>query len=340
MTADDAPPKVAAPRDRRPKRFPPPEFPMHQPPRFAKTPPAIFPPILGLLGLALALRLGLAGLGLPLAAADLVAGVAVVIWGFAAFAYLAKLLRRPSVVLADLRVVPGRAGLAAMTMGAMAAASLLLPFSTLAAQSLVVAGLAGHTVLAVLLLGLLRKGDLPMPLNPSLHLSFVGFIVAAPAAIGLGWTLLATVLFWVMLAVALGIWGFSVGQALRALPPPPLRPMLAIHLSPVALLASVAGLLGMDSAATVLLVVGAIFAVILILAARWVCLAGISALWGAFTFPLAAFATAMLGAGGVWLAPGFGVAGVALVVNPVIAWWILKRWPGGKLAAVTNAAEA
>jgi tellurite resistance protein len=26
--------------------------------------------------------------------------------------------------------------------------------------------------------------------------------------------------------------------------------------------------------------------------------------------------------------------------DPAIAWWVLKRWPGGKLAAVTNAAEA
>jgi tellurite resistance protein len=34
------------------------------------------------------------------------------------------------------------------------------------------------------------------------------------------------------------------------------------------------------------------------------------------------------------------VLAAALVINPVIAWWVLKRWRGGKLAAITNAAEA
>jgi len=313
---------------------------MRRPARFAKTPPAIFPAILGLMGLALAVRAGLSGLALPLSAADLLAGLAVAVWGFAVFAYLAKLIRRPGVVLEDLRVLPGRSGLAAMTMGAMAVASLLLPFSPAAAQVLVLAGLAGHSVLAVILIGLLRMGQLPLPVNPSLHLSFVGFIVAAPPAIGLGWLGLATALFWVSLLVALMIWALSAAQAFRALPPPPLRPMLASHLAPAALLAIVAGLLGMDGVASVLLAAGAVYSVVLILVGRWICVAGVTPFWGAFTFPLAAFATAMLGAGGVWFAPGVGVAAVALAVNPAILWWILKRWPGGKLAAVTNVAEA
>ena len=186
-------------------------------------------------------------------------------------------------------MLPGRSGLAAMTMGAMAAASLLLPFSLAAAQVLVLAGLAGHTVLAVLLLGLLGKGDLPMPVNPSLHLSFVGFIVAAPAAVGLGWTGLATALFWVTLPVAVVIWALSAAQAFRALPPPPLRPMLAIHLAPAALLASVAGLLGLDGIASGLLAAGTVYSVVLVISARWICTVGITPLWGAFTFPLAVF---------------------------------------------------
>ena len=36
----------------------------------------------------------------------------------------------------------------------------------------------------------------------------------------------------------------------------------------------------------------------------------------------------------------FGLTVLALGVIPAILWWVLKRWPGGKLAAVTNAAEA
>ena len=79
MTSDEARPKATYPKDRRMRRFPPPEFPMRRPARFAKTPPAIFPAILGFMGLALALRAGLTGLALPLAVADLLAGFAVAV---------------------------------------------------------------------------------------------------------------------------------------------------------------------------------------------------------------------------------------------------------------------
>ena len=39
----------------RPKRYPPPEFPPRRAPAFARTPPAIFPVLLGLCGLAFGL---------------------------------------------------------------------------------------------------------------------------------------------------------------------------------------------------------------------------------------------------------------------------------------------
>jgi tellurite resistance protein len=41
---------------RRPRAFPPPEFPPRKPKLFARTPPAVFPVLLGLEGLALALH--------------------------------------------------------------------------------------------------------------------------------------------------------------------------------------------------------------------------------------------------------------------------------------------
>lgn len=327
--------------DPRPKRFPPPEFPPRRVPRFANTPPAIFPTILGMLGLSIALRAGLTGLALPLAAADLLAGISIAIWGFAVFAYLAKLIRRPGVVLEDLRVLPGRTGLATMTMGAMAVAMLLLPFWVDAAKVLLLAGIAGHAVLALLLAWLLRRPEVPMrQVNPSLHLSFVGFIVAGSPVIALGWLSLAAVLFWACLAIAVMIWALSVVQATRTLPPPALRPMLAIHLAPAALLATMAGLLGMEMISLALLAAGGAYAVVLAFAAHWILGAGVSPLWGGFTFPIAAFATALLGAGGPWFLPGIGLTAVALVFNPLMLGWVLKRWPGGRLAALTNAAEA
>jgi len=325
----------------RPKRYPPPEFPPRRAKLFARTPPAIFPSILGLLGLASALRLGLGRMGWDQGLGDLAAGLVVALWAFAAVAYGVKLARRPGVVMEDLRVLPGRSGLATLTMGGMVTAGLVAVYSAPAGAVLLVLALAGHGVLALLLARLL----LTLPpearaVNPTLHLSFVGFIVGAAPALALGWGLLAELLFWAALPVAVGIWGLSLRQFVAAVPPAPLRPLLAIHLAPAALLALVAGLMGKPMLADLFVGLGAVSALILLAAARWVTASGPSPLWGAFTFPLAALASAMLVAGGLWLWPGLLLLAVGLVVFPAIAWWVLKRWPGGKLAAVTNAAEA
>lgn len=325
----------------RPKRYPPPEFPPRRPKLFARTPPAIFPPILGVLGLAAALRLGLGRLGIDPGPGDLLAGVAVALWAFAALAYGVKIARRPGVVVEDLRVLPGRSGLAALTMGGMVAAGLVAVYSGAAAGVLLVLSLAGHTVLAVLLLRLLL--GLPpeaRAVNPTLHLSFVGFIVAAAPAQALGWGGLAEALFWATLPLALAIWAFSLRQFTRTVPPAPLRPLLAIHLAPAALFGTVAGLLARPEFGVMFAGFGLVYALVLAAAGRWVLEAGVTAMWGAFTFPLAALAMALMVTGGVWLWPGLIVMGLGLGAIPWILWWVLKRWPGGKLAAVTNAAEA
>lgn len=325
----------------RPKRYPPPEFPPRKSALFAKTPPAVFPSILGLLGLVVALRQVLARLGLDLGPADLAGGIAVALWLFAVTAYGVKLARRPSVVMEDLRVLPGRSGLATMTMGGMVAATLLALYVPQIALVLMLAALAGHAVLAALLIRLLL--GLPpeaRAVNPTLHLSLVGFIVAAPAALTLGWGWLAEALFWSAIPVAVVIWGLSLRQFAASVPPPPLRPLLAIHLAPAALLALVAGLLGKAEIAALFLGLGTVYGLLLVAGGRWVTQAGVSPLWGAFTFPLAAMASAMLVKGGAWHWPGIALTVLGLAVIPAILWWVLKRWPGGKLAAVTNAAEA
>lgn len=328
-------------REPRPKRYPQPDFPPRRAKLFARMPPAVFPSILGLLGLASALRLGLGRMGWDQGPGDLAAGLAVALWLFAALAYAVKLARRPGVVLEDLRVLPGRSGLATLTMGGMVAAGLVGAYSAPVGAVLLVLALASHALLALLLVRLL-SGLAPeaRAVNPTLHLSFVGFIVAAGPALAQGWPWLAETLFWPAIPVAVAIWGLSLRQFAGAVPPAPLRPLLAIHLAPTALLALVAGLLGRPVLASFFLGLGTVYAILLVAGGRWVTESGPSALWGAFTFPLAALASAMLVAGGAWLWPGLGLVAVGLGVIPAIAWWVLKRWPGGKLASVTNAAEA
>lgn len=325
----------------RPKRFPPPAFPPRKAPAFARTPPAIFPVLLGLCGLALALRAGTRQLGLTSAPADLAAGLALALWAFGALAYAMKLRRRPGVILDDLKVLPARAGLAAGTMGGMAAASLLLPFSPRLAMVLLLGALLAHGLLALLTLRVLAR--LPAEareVNPGWHLSFVGFILGAPTALALGQEGMARGLFWATLPIAVAIWGVSARQLWQRIPPAPLRPMLAIHLAPAALFATVATGLGLDGLAKVSLLAMVLILVALGIFLRWIAISGFSALWGAFTFPLTATATALILQGGLVDWAGVGLLGAALGIVPVIAWKVLKLWAGGQLAAKTNAAEA
>lgn len=323
----------------RPKAFPPPEFPPRRPARFARTPPAVFPVILGLLGLGIALKRALDALGLDAGVADALLGAFTALWAFAVFAYAAKVVRRASVVLEDLRVLPGRAGLAALSMGGMVAAVELASFSEWLAKGVLVASLGLHLIFAILLVTVLRR--LPpeaRDVNPTWHLSFVGFIVGGLAAVPLGWSDLAEALLVVTVPVAVVIWMISAVQLLRRIPPAPLRPLLAIHLAPASLFASVAALSGQAALAQGFAGLAAILLFGLVISGRWITESGFSALWGSFTFPLAACASALILTG--WTVAGIGVLVAALAAIPVIAWKVLTLWGSGQLAARTNAAEA
>ncbi len=327
------------PKRIRPKIFPPPEFPPQKPAMFSTTPPAIFPVLLGLLGLALALKRASVVAQVPVGLADLVMGVVSVLWLFGAGAYAAKIARRPAVVMEDLRILPGRTGLAAATVGAMAFASVLGNFAPVVAQVVLVLSLGLHAALAVLMVrALIAAPPEGREVTPAWHLAFVGFIVGALAAVSLGWAGLATNILWATLAMAVAIWAVSLWQLVKRIPPAPLRPLLAIHLAPASLFASVAGLLGMNSLAQGMVALGAVILIALLAAGRWIMASGFSPLWGAFTFPLSAFATALLI--NDWVVPGVLLTVLALGAIPAIAWRVLKMWPGGTLAAKTNAAKA
>lgn len=322
----------------RPKIYPPPQFPPHRPGRFDRVPPAVFPAILGLFGLGLALRRGLDAAGLPIGLADLLLGAVAVLWSYAVFAYGRKMAKRPSVVLDDLKTLPGRTGLAAATVGGMALAASLAPFSVPLAKGLLVAALVGHGMVMLatvrVLMALPPEGR---DVNPGWHLTFVGFIVGGLAAPLVGWPWLALVLIWGTGLVAAVIWGLSLRQLIRRIPPAPLRPLLAIHLAPMSFFSTISALLGMTGLAQVTLVLAAGIFLALLAAGRWITVAGFSAMWAAFTFPLSAFAGALFASG--WDLAGMGVLVAALGIVPPIAYRVITLWGSGRLAAVTNAAE-
>ncbi|MDJ0825969.1 MAG: tellurium resistance protein [Rhodobacter sp.] len=313
-------------------------------PFWRRTPPAVFPPLLGLFGLAQAWGQAAAPFGVPRGVSELLLGAIALFYAFALAAYLAKAAARPAVVLEDLRILPGRAGIAAMTLCLLLLAAGLAPIAPSAARGLLFAGLAAHFGVAALVAYSLMSGPAEArKVTPAWHLSFVGFIVAPLSAAPLGHTSLAGAILAGTAAVAALIYGVSVAQILRRIPPPPLRPLLAIHLAPLALFGSASVLLGLTDLALVFAGLASVVALALLLSARTLTSAGFSPLWGAFTFPLAAYSGLMLGLadqGQIFRIVGGVTLVAATLLIPWIAVRVVQMWVRGTLAAKTNAAVA
>jgi tellurite resistance protein len=323
----------------RPKAYPAPEFPPRKAALFARTPPAAFPVVMGLLGLGLALRRGAEALQLPSVVSEMPLGAISVLWLFCVLAYGAKLARRPGVLLEDLRVLPGRAGVAALILSGLLVAAVLVPYAPGLAQALLIGGLMVHGAFALLMARVLVTSPPEgRVVTPVWHLIFVGFILGGIAAAELGMAGLAHGILIATMPVAAVIWAISLYQLATRIPPAPLRPLLAIHLAPASLFATVAALTGQSTIAAVALLLGGVILSMLVAGGKWLTEAGFSALWGAFTFPLAAYVSALY-------ALGMDVTGTVLLIPalgfiPFVALRVMKAWAKGDLAAKTNAAEA
>lgn len=309
-----------------------------------RTPPALFPPVMGLFGVGLGWRAAAGAFGVSPAIGELILGATSILFLFTLAAYLAKPLRRASALPEDLRVLPGRAGLSAASLCLMLFAAVLAPYASGLATAVAVTAFAVHLMLVgAILLIILRGPEEGRVVTPVFHLSFVGFIIGGVAANALGHAEIARWLLWSMLLPAGLIWGFSARQLLTRIPPAPLRPLLAIHLAPASLFTIVAAGAGMDNAAYAFGALAVAIFVALLGSARWLTAGGFSPLWGAFTFPLAALGTALVnlsqGSGAIGVIGGVILIAATLAV-PAIALRIFRLWPGGKLAAKTNAATA
>lgn len=309
-------------------------------------PPAVFPVLLGLVGVGLGWRQAGALFGLPPGLAEGLLGAVVLLVVLALLAYAAKTLRRPSVVLEDLRTVPGRAGLGAMGMVTGLSGLAVAPYLPSVWQPVVLAGLALQAAIAAVLALVLVRGPAEQRRpDPVLYLPFVGAIVVVPALAAEGMELLATAVFWLTLAAAAVIGAGVLAGLRRRAVPPPLRPVQAIHLAPPALLSSGALSLGMADLAIIL--AGTAFGVLalLLLRARWLTAGGFSPLWAAFTFPCAALASGYLELARAGAPPGMSALGAAVLVFATlitfpVAVMVLRRWLDGSLSRRTNAARA
>ncbi len=313
---------------------------------FRRTPPAIFPPIFGLFGLGLAWRRASDGFGVSQAMGDLILGAVTLLYLFALVAYAAKFIRRPGVILDDLKTLPGRAGLAGMTLSGMLLAASLVTYSTsLALAVLVLAALLHATLIALILKALVTGPAEARRVTPVWHLIFVGFILSPLAALPLGYATYSQMIFAGTFVLAVAIWAASAKGIITSATPPPLRPTLAIHLAPASVLGTIAYLLGYPVIGFWLGIYAILILAYLLVRVRWLTAAGFSPLWGAFTFPLAAFSTIMQIMGAAGHGEVFRILGglalvAATLIIPVITWKILQLWAKGVLAVKTNAGQA
>lgn len=306
-----------------------------------RVPPAVFPPIMGLFGVGIAWRRATETFVLPPGLAETILGAVTLLYLFALLAYVVKLLRRPSVIREELRMLPGRAGVGAMVLCLYLLAITVAPYAAGLARAILMTGFAVHAALVVLLVHQFATGPAEQRrVTPVWHLNFVGFIIGALAATAFEFYLLALGLFLGTALAAALIWAVSAEQLVKETVPAPLRPLLAIHLAPVALFGLVAHALELEAVAMGCAGVATLLLLWFVVRVRWLTEAGFSALWGAFTFPLAATAGLWVSLGGIWRVPG-GVAlvGATLVTLP-IAWKVVRAWAHGQLAIKTNAATA
>lgn len=324
--------------------------PMPAPPRvqpFRRVPAAIFPPVLGLLGLAMAWRSGVAVFGLPAAPAELLAGIATAVFGFCLAAYAVKLALRPAVLAGDLATLPGRTGIAALAVALMVEAALLAPLAALPARAALALGATAFVALAAHALRQRILGaDTTGPATPALHLVFVGIVVAPGAAVPLGMApAIIPWLVWYCALAALLITALTGRALLARQGAPALRPLQTIHLAPPAFVATGAFLTGQAPLAWTALGWTALVFGVLAARARWMTEGGFGPFWSAFTFPASAFAGALLAGARVSGSPTLRAAGAlalvtaTLIVLPVL-YRVLRLWASGMLAERTNAATA
>lgn len=310
---------------------------------WAQTPPAIFPPILGLFAIGLAWRRASDIFAIPSSFGEFVLGAVALLYLFAVLAYFGKILRRPGALVDDLRILPGRAGLPAASMAGMLLAAVMVRYSTSAAIGILVVAIAAHALIAFLIVVILARAPLAQRrVTPVWQVAFVGFIVAPIAAIPLGAGAMSEIIFILTLPMAITIWASHAYLVAGSGVPAPLRPTLAIHLAPICLFGIVSGLLGYIGLSAAFGWLSVLGLGILIIRGRYLTRAGFSPFWGAFTFPLAAFVNLMLILAN-YVAPFRLFGGLALVAGslliPWIAYRIMKMWAAGSLAAKTNASR-
>lgn len=309
-----------------------------------RTPPALFPATLGMFGLSLAWRSAVDVIAAPDVVWRLLLSVTGLFFIFAFGAYIAKVLRRPSVVFEDLNPAPGRAAVSAGSM------CLLLFAAGLAmhgppvglATAVWLTGLGLHVVYMLCVITVLARAPVEARVvTPVLFLPFVGYIVSPIGGVPLGFGDLANWLYLYSLAAGAVIITLSAPRFVLEATAIPARASAAILLAPTSVGAVSGHALGFGWLVDAFITASVIISAVLLARLRWLTAGGFTPLWGAFTFPSAAFTSAMLVAadrwGGAWdWAAALALVTASLIIAPI---WVLtiRAWSLGRLAPATGA---
>jgi len=314
------------------------------PPFYRRTPPALFPCLLGLIGLALLWR-KMAEFGAPLWIGEALSVLSVGLFGFIFACYVTKLVLRPSVVLDDLKIGPARGAVSAGSVCLLLAAVIFVPYDFQLAEVLWWTGLAFHVVYLLCVVKTLKSIQaMRQSVTPVLLLPFVGFIVASIAGPQLDYRMLSIAFLFVCLPFYFWIGVESLLNAVSRGVEPINRPSYAIILAPPSIYAVAAYYLWSNTVFFWFWLIALIVGVCVLLAAPWMARGGFKPSWGAFTFPLTACTMVMA----LGLQTGIQVSLVPMTIGvtlstllvPYIVFKTLKAWSNGTLAHATKAAVA
>ncbi len=153
-----------------------------------RTPPALFPCLLGFLGLGLSWRRAASVWNVPAWIGEAIALVATILFTLTFLCYLLKMAARPSVVMDDLKVVPARGAVSAGSMCLMVIAALLIPYHLELARVIWWIGLVLHTLYMLCIMRAFAQAkDVLRNITPPIFLPFIGYIVGAAAGPALGY---------------------------------------------------------------------------------------------------------------------------------------------------------
>jgi tellurite resistance protein len=176
----------------------------------------------------------------------MILGAVVLLYVTGLVSYAAKLTRRPSVLREELRTMPGRLGLSAFVTCFYLLATTLSPYLPDLARGVFWAGLALHLALIALILQTFATGPAEQRrYSPAGHLYFVSPVVGAVTA-ALGRLFLACLRNHALCRRPCRcLWAWGADRLIREGMSPPLRPLLALHLAPAAVIGLAAALLGL-----------------------------------------------------------------------------------------------